>query len=197
MHFKVEKTNIKNNLYFYIELYRGSLQFVIMQKIKINDLISNYRFNEKLKRIYLFLEIISGVDLTKFKEDESYFTLQGNESSDEGFLLKLVSADQLNCSLTFELSTVYQSLFIAFDDEKLVEFMYSNVNLEVGIDVVLQVLKSPIELITETNASKQVINKIYEILHMNDQEFKFRKIQSIKNNKEKLIRTVQVYESWI
>lgn len=168
-----------------------------MQIININDLILNYRFNEKLKSISLLLENIEGINSNKFKENESYFTLQNNETSDDGFLLKLVSADQLNCSLTFELSTVYQSLFIAFDDEKLIELMYSNANLGVALDVILQVLKSPIELIIESNASKQLINKTYIILHMKDQEFKFRKIKTIWNKKEKLVRTIRFYESWI
>lgn len=168
-----------------------------MQKISLIDLLLNYRFNNQVRSINTFLEIIKKIDSRQINDEESYFSLQSNATSEDGFLIKFSPSSNLYCGLTFEVSPVYQTLFIAFDKEKLVELMYSGADLKTALDVILQILKSPITLTIETNNSTTIINKIYNIVNMENEITKYRIKKSFWNRNKKIISNIHIYESWI
>jgi len=129
----------------------------------------NYRFDEQFSSINKLLQFITRIDFKKINTTESHITLQDNSTSEDGFVLKFSPTNNLNCGLSFEVAPIYDSLFIAFDNEKFVELMYAGADLETSIDVIIQILQSPIILTIEINHTGAIVNKAYTILNMKNQ----------------------------
>lgn len=168
-----------------------------MQKLKLIDLLKHDRFNSQFIGIEKLLQFISSIDSNKFNDENSYITLLDNSNSNDGFEIKFTPKSDFNCGLSFDVAPIYDSLFIAFEDEKSVELMYAGADIQTSIDMIIQILQSPINLTIEVNNSNVIINKIYSIVNFNDHNTKYNLVKTSWFNKPKLYNTVFNYQPWV
>lgn len=168
-----------------------------MHSINIDQLLMNYRFDEQFSSINKLLQFITRIDFKKINTTESHITLQDNSTSEDGFVLKFSPTNNLNCGLSFEVAPIYDSLFIAFDNEKFVELMYAGADLETSIDVIIQILQSPIILTIEINHTGAIVNKAYTILNMKNQVINYRIGNKTMFNINKLHSSEHKYQPWL